>query len=196
MRENRCSESRTSLGCNLTELSNQDADEEMGRWVRARVRLTRLCSRCTLLSQWTLTQWAQIKLPCAGKVSILPQKKKNQGGCVQVHQDHHCRKQFKASPHTFPTCSGTCFFSFSQPHTRNLLWNTSSGVTELSKPVHLGDVILLPVWVWPRLLVRHLPSVPVSDSTHIPHNLHLWPTGRGAAGVEAGDHGLKRQQAL
>lgn len=79
---------------------------------------------------------------------------------------------------------------------RFTLWNTSSGVTELSKPVHLGDVILLPAWVWPWLVVCHLPSIPVSCSTHIRHNLHLWPAGWGAAGVGAGDHGLKRQEAL
>lgn len=67
----------------------------------------------------------------------------------------------------------------------------SSSSHFLSKPGHLGDIILLPEWVWPQLVVRHLACVPLSYSTHIQRNLHLWPTQPGGPWVGAGDRGLK-----
>lgn len=63
-------------------------NEEMGR---AWAKLTRPSGRWALLSQSTLTQWAEPKLSCAGEVSILSQRRNHQTGCVQGHR--HPRRE-------------------------------------------------------------------------------------------------------
>lgn len=68
----------------------------------------------------------------------------------------------------------------------------SPGATELANV--LGDVTLLPVWVWPWLVERHRPPGPWSCSIHTQRSLHLWPTEWGGAWVGAGDLGLKTRK--
>lgn len=239
-----------SLRHNLTELSNQDADEEMRRWAEPEQswRVPPAAQRYYLSQLWPsepsqncpvqeesasyhsgaiterdafkdivtpdenppLSQTFQSISPfqhaswrLSGPLGV-SQRRATSGGVVSgcprtrlTRQDGLCNLTSAG----WRPWSASCVFRHllyltSTISHRFTLWNTSSGVTELSKPVHLGDVILLPAWVWPWLVVCHLPSVAVSCSTHIRHNLHLWPAGWGAAGVGAGDHGLKPQEAL